>query len=93
MATLRIMFPWLSTVIDQGSAGARVYVRPRQRWWWLRLRVCDVYKVFDVGECVHVFDRIFRTVEFATLSKFKPSGRAANSQILLACNLKVFRIV
>jgi hypothetical protein len=33
------------------------------------------------------------SVEFTTLSGFNASGRAANSQILLACNLKVFRMV
>jgi hypothetical protein len=55
-ATLSIAFPWLSHVIDQGSAGAGVYFCPRQRWRWLTLRGCAVFNVCDVVKCVPVFD-------------------------------------
>jgi len=55
--TLSIVFPWHSNVIAQQSTGAGVGFRPRQRRWrWLRLRVCDVFKILDVGKCIQVFD-------------------------------------
>ena len=37
--------------------------------------------------------QIVVSIEFMTWSRFIVSGRAANSQILLARNLKVFRMV
>jgi hypothetical protein len=57
----------------------------------LRIRVCDVFNLFEVRNCVPVFYSIFVSVEFTTLSGFNMSGRAANSEILW--NLKVFRMV
>jgi hypothetical protein len=92
--TLSVAFPWVSNVIDQRSTGNRVSFRLRQRRQpWLTLSVCDVFKVFEVGKHVHVFDSIFDHVEFPTLSVFNASGCAANSQIPLSCNLEVFSIV
>jgi hypothetical protein len=52
-----------------------------------------VFNVFEVGKQVQVFDLIFVSVEFTTLSRFNASGRAANGQIFLGCNMKVFRMV
>ena len=43
----------------------------------MRLRVCDVFNMFEVGKRVQVFDSIFVSVEFTTLSGFNASGRAA----------------
>jgi len=79
--------------MDQRSSSAAGSFRPRQSLRWLRLRVCDVLKVFNVGKYVQVFDWIFVRVEFYTLSGLNVSGCAANIQILLACNLKVFSMV
>jgi hypothetical protein len=79
--------------MDQWSASAGVYICPRQRWRWWRLSVWDVFNVFNVGKYVQFFDSIFVNVEFTTLSRFNASWRAANSQMLLACNLKVLRMV
>ena len=59
----------------------------------MRLRVCNVFNAFEVGKHVQVFNWIIVCVEFTMLSEFNSSGHAANSQILLACNLKVFRMV
>ena len=92
-ATLSIAFPWSSDVIDQWSAGAGVYFRMRRRRWWLRLRVCDVFNVFEVGKPVQVFDRISFSVGFTMLSGFNASGSAANYQLLQLCNWKVFMMV
>jgi len=84
-ATLTVAFPWLSNVIAQQSTGDEGYFSTWQtRRRYLRLRVCDIYKVLEVGKCVEVFDWIFVSVEFTTLSGFNASGRAVNSQILLA---------
>jgi len=92
--TLSIVFPWLSNVIAQQSAGAWVWFRAwLGRWRWLRLRVCNVFNVFKKGKCIEVFDWIVVSVIFTTLSGINPSGCAANCQILLACNLKLFRMV
>jgi hypothetical protein len=55
----------------------------------LRLRVCDVFNVFDGGKHVQVSDGIIDNVEFTPLIGFNPSGHASNSQILL----KGFRMV
>jgi len=55
MAALSVAFRWLSGVIDLRSAGAGVYFLPWHGWHWLRLRVCDVFNVFEVGKCVQVF--------------------------------------
>ena len=52
-----------------------------------------MFNVFKAGKHDQVFDRIYISVGFMTLSRFNASGRAANSQILLVCNLKVFRMV
>jgi len=49
--------------------------------------------VLEVGKRVQVFNCIFVSVEFTTLSGFNASGHAAKSQVLLACNFKVFRMV
>jgi hypothetical protein len=89
-----VAFSWLSNVIAQQNTGARVYFRLRPRWWrWLRLLVCDIFKVFKVGKGVQVFDRIFVDVKSTMQSKFNALQRTANSQILPECNLKVFRMV
>jgi len=86
--------PWLSNAIDQHSASAGVWFRPRQRWWWwLWLWPCDVFNVFGVGKPIQVFNWILVSVEFTTLGRFNASGRTANSLILLARNLGVFRMV
>ena len=55
-APLSVAFSWLSNVIVQLSAGAGVYIRPWQRWWWLGLCVCDVFTVLEVGKRVQVLD-------------------------------------
>jgi hypothetical protein len=56
-ATLSVVFPWLSNVIAQRTAGTGVCFSPRQRGWrWVRLRVCDAYNMFEVGKRVQVFD-------------------------------------
>jgi hypothetical protein len=82
-ATLSVAFPLLGNLIAQQSAGAEVYFRPRQRRWRrLKLRVCDVFNVFEIGNCVQVFDLIFVRFEFMTLSGFNASGGPVNSQIL-----------
>jgi hypothetical protein len=88
-ASLSVPFPSLSNVLVQWSAGAWVYFRPRQRWRWFRLHVCDVVNVFKVGNRVHVCNRIFVSIGFTTLSRFNVSGGTVNSQI----RLKVFRMV
>jgi len=49
--------------------------------------------VFKVGKHVQVFDRIIVSVEFTMLSGFNVLGRNANSQIPLACNVKVIGMV
>ena len=59
----------------------------------MRLEVCNVSNLFEVGKPVQVFDWIFVSVEFMTLSGFNASWRAANSQILLSCNVTVCRMV
>jgi len=92
MATRSVTFPWLSNVITQRSAGAGVCYHLRWRWWrWLRLRVCDVFNVVEVGKRIQVFDWILVIFESTALSRFNVSGRAVNCQIL--CNLKEFRMV
>jgi hypothetical protein len=52
-----------------------------------------VFKVFMVGKWVQVFNVICVSVEFMMLSGYNPLERTANNQILLAWNLKVFRLV
>jgi hypothetical protein len=59
----------------------------------LKLRVCDVFKMFEVVKCAQVLDGNFVSIEFTILSRFNVSELAVNSQLLLACNLKVFRMV
>jgi hypothetical protein len=87
---LSIGFPWLSNVMAEWLTRVRVCFHPWQLGRrWLSLRVCDLFKVFEVRKRVHVFDRIFVGVEITMLSRFNASGRAANSQILL----KVFRMM
>jgi hypothetical protein len=56
----------------------------------LNLRCFDHARV---GETHPSFRLNLFSVELTTLSGFDASGRAANSYILLACNLKVFRMV
>jgi len=46
-----------------------------------------------VGKRIKVFDWIFGSIEVTTLCKFNALGRAVKSQIFLACNLMVFRMV
>jgi len=76
-ATLSVAFPWLSDVIDQRSASAGECFRPRQRGrHWLRLRVCDLFNVFEVAKCVQVFDWIFVSVEFTTVRGLNVLGYA-----------------
>ena len=88
------MFPWLCNVIAQRSTGTAVcFCQWQRRWRWLRFWVCDDFNVFEEGKRVQVFDWILVSVEITTLSWFNASGGAANSQIVLACNLKVFRMV
>ena len=48
---------------------------------------------FEVWKRMQVFNLNFVSIQFTTLSRFNALGRAANSQIHLACNLKVFRMV
>jgi len=80
--------------ITQQSAGTGVCFFPRwRRWRWLRLRVWDVFNVFEVVNTVQVLDWIIGRVDFTTLGGFNASGCTTNSQILLVCNLKVLRIV
>jgi hypothetical protein len=56
-ANLSVAFPLVSNVIAQWNTGARECFRPQQRRRrWLRLRVGDVFKEFQVGERVQVFD-------------------------------------
>ena len=92
--TISVTFPWLSNAIVQQGNCTGVCVRLRQRRrWWLSLPVCNVLKEFEVGKHVQVFDWMFVSIEFTTLSGFNALGRAANSQILLSCKVKVFRMV
>jgi len=94
IATLSVASPWVTNVIAQLSACTEVHFCQRQtRWRWLRHRVCDVFNMFEVGKRIQLFDWIFVAIEFTTLSRFNASGWAVNSQIILACNLKVFRMV
>jgi hypothetical protein len=58
----------------------------------LTLRVCEVFNVFEVGNRVQIFNCIFVSIEFTTLSRLYMVWCAANSQILLLCNLKIFRM-
>jgi hypothetical protein len=55
-AALSVALPCLSNVINQRSVSVGVYFHPRHWWRWLRLRVCDVFNVFELGKCVQVFD-------------------------------------
>lgn len=45
----------------------------------MRLRVCVVFKVFNIGKHIQVFDRIFVDIEFTMLSGFNALGCAAKS--------------
>jgi hypothetical protein len=49
--------------------------------------------MFEVANCSQVLDRNFVSIEFMILSRFNVSELAVNSQLLLACNLKVFKMV
>jgi len=49
--------------------------------------------MFEVGNHAQVFDFIFVSIEVTKLSGFNALWRVANRQILLVCNLKVFRMV
>jgi len=49
--------------------------------------------VFELGKHVQPFDSMFVNMEFTILSVLNASRRAANSQLRLVCNLKVFRMV
>jgi len=93
-ATMSVALQWLSNVIIQqnASAGVSCYLQDR-RWRWLRLRVCEDFKMFEERKYVLVIDWIFFSIEFTMLKGFNVSGRAVNRQILLVFNLKVFRIV
>jgi len=92
--TLSVGLPWLSNVISQQSASAEFCLRPwNRRWRWLRIRVCDIFTMFEVFKHVQVFYSIFVNVLFIMLSRFNPLGCAGNSQILLACNFKVMSMV
>jgi hypothetical protein len=91
---MSIAFPWLSNVIAQWSTGAKVCFCPGQRRsQWSRLRICDVFNRFEVATNVSVFDSILLCVQYTMQGMYNVSGRAANGQILPACNLKVFRMV
>jgi len=52
-----------------------------------------VFKVFEVRNRVQVFGGMFVSFDFTMLSGFNASGHTANSHIVLACNLKMFRMV
>jgi hypothetical protein len=55
--TLSVVIPLLNTVIDRWNTGARVYFRlKKRRWRWLRLRVCDVLNLFEVGQRIQFFN-------------------------------------
>jgi len=90
---MSVGLPWLSNVIDQPSAVAVQYFRLQQMWQLLRLRVCDVFNVFEVRKRVQGFHRMFVSVEFTMLRGFNVVGHVANSQIPLACSLEVFMMV
>jgi len=93
-ATLSVVSLWVNNGIAQYSGGAGEYfcLQYRRRRWF-RLRVCNVLNVSEVGKCVQIFDWILVSVEMIILSEFNASGRSVNCQIVLACNLKVFRMV
>ena len=63
------------------------------RWWLLRLQVCNVFNLFEVGKRVQVFDLIVVHVEFTMLRGFDVLGYVANTWILLACYFMAFRMV
>jgi len=65
-ATLSFAFPLLSNAIDRRTAGCGMYFRLQHMWRSLRLRVCEVFIVFDVGKLVQVFDWSYHIVEFTT---------------------------
>jgi len=87
------MFPWISKIIAQWSAGAGVCFPPRERRWrWSRLRVCNVIRVFKLGKPIQVFNWILVSVEITMLRGFNLSEHGAKSHVLLVCNSKVFRM-
>ena len=92
-ATLSVALPWLSDVIAQWNAGATVCFRPWEEVAVVESLILRCFQPVQGREHVNVFDSIFVSVELTTLSRFNMLGRAANSQILLAGNLKVCTIV
>jgi len=93
-AFLSVAFTWLRNIIAQQRAGAGEYFCPWQRrLLQLRHAICNVFILVVVGKRMLVFDGIIDGVESTTLSELNSSGRAANSYIPAACNLKVFRMV
>jgi len=80
--------------MPQQKVGHGVYFCPGQRMWrWLRLKVCDVCNVIQIGQQVQLCNGMFGNIEFMTLSGLNSSRWEVPFPIILACRLMGLRMV